>query len=187
MQNPRLAVRYAKSLMDLAIEHGKLDAMYADMNSLNQICREQKDFVAMLKSPIVQATTKQNVIKAAFEGKIDQITFSFIQLVIAKGREFFLPEIIQTFISQYKKHKNIVEVSLTTAEPIDETMKAAILHGVQQQFTDSTIDLTMHVNNHIIGGFILEANNKLFDASILRDLQDIKKQFLSNIYVSNIR
>ena len=71
MQNPRLAARYAKSLMDIAIENSKLDTMYHDMLGLDAICNESKDFVSMMKSPIVAASTKQNVIKAIIEGKVE--------------------------------------------------------------------------------------------------------------------
>jgi F-type H+-transporting ATPase subunit delta len=186
MQNPRLAARYAKSLMDIAIENGKLDTMYNDMLGLDTICNDSKDFVSMMKSPIVTASTKQNVLKAIMEGKVDDVTFKFINLIINKGREFFLPEIISTFISQYKKHNNINEVLLTTSEPIDEEMKNTLIQSIQKQFT-GTIDLKTKVNPSLIGGFILEANNNLFDASILRDLNDIKKQFLTNVYVPDIR
>lgn len=156
------------------------------MLGLDTICNDSKDFVSMMKSPIVTASTKQNVVKAIMEGKVDDVTFKFINLIINKGREFFLPEIISTFISQYKKHNNINEVLLTTSEPIDEEMKNTLIQSIQKQFT-GTIDLKTKVNPSLIGGFILEANNNLFDASILRDLNDIKKQFLTNVYVPDIR
>jgi F-type H+-transporting ATPase subunit delta len=186
MQNPRLAGRYAKSVMDIALENGKLDTMYNDMLGLDAVCNDSKDFVSMMKSPIVTAYTKQNVLKAIVEGKVDDITFKFINLIINKGREFFLPEIISTFISQYKKHNNINEVLLTTSEQMDEEMKNTLIQSIQKQFT-GTIDLKTKVDSSLIGGFILEANNNLFDASILRDLNDIKKQFLTNVYVPDIR
>ncbi|MFN2459039.1 MAG: F0F1 ATP synthase subunit delta, partial [Chitinophagaceae bacterium] len=35
MQNPRLAIRYAKSLLDLAQEQGKLEEVFNDMKLLN--------------------------------------------------------------------------------------------------------------------------------------------------------
>jgi len=58
---------------------------------------------------------------------------------------------------------------------------------IQQQLQGKTVDLVVKVDPSIIGGFILEANNNLFDASILRDLNDIKKQFMKNEYVQEIR
>jgi len=187
MQNPRLAGRYAKSLMDIAIEQGKLDTMYQDMLSLEQMLENSSELVTMLKSPVVNGDLKFKVMKALLESGVDTVTMSFIKLIITKGREFFLPEIVTSFIHSYKHYNKINEVLLTTAEPLDEGMKTALLTKIQQQFQGMTIDLTTKVDKDLIGGFLLEANNTLFDASILRDLNDIKKQFMKNEYVADIR
>jgi F-type H+-transporting ATPase subunit delta len=37
MPNPRLASRYAKSIVDLAIEKGQLETVYADMKNLQAV------------------------------------------------------------------------------------------------------------------------------------------------------
>ena len=52
MNNPRLAGRYAKSLLDLATEQKQVDAVYADMKWLHKICKSNPDFVNMLRSPV---------------------------------------------------------------------------------------------------------------------------------------
>ena len=39
MPNPRLATRYAKSLIDLAIERGQLEEVFADMQWLNAVTK----------------------------------------------------------------------------------------------------------------------------------------------------
>ena len=38
MPNARLAGRYAKSILDLAIEQGQLEAVYADMKYIQAAC-----------------------------------------------------------------------------------------------------------------------------------------------------
>ncbi len=187
MQNPRLAGRYAKSLVDLAIEQGKLDVIYNDMLGLQHICNSSDEFVQMIKSPIVKGDKKQAIVKAVTGGNIDTMTEGFVNLVITKGREFFLPEIISSFISIYKEKNNINDVVLTTSEPIEEDLKKALEIKIAQQLQGKKIELKTLVNPALIGGFVLEANNNLFDASILRDLNDIKKQFLKNEYVPDIR
>ncbi len=187
MLNPRLAVRYAKSLMDIAIEQNKLDAIYNDMLGLKAIFAESRDFVMLMRSPIIKADKKSAVVKAFTEGKVDSITDAFINLIVNKGREFFLEEIVNAFISQYKVHNRINEVTLTTAAPIDEEMKQMLQTKIAAQFSDMKIDLSTRIDESILGGFVLEANNNVFDASIIRDLNDIKKQFLKNEYVPNIR
>ncbi len=187
MQNPRLAGRYAKSLLDLALESGKLDSMYSDMQSLQTICNENPEFITVIKSPVVKADSKANIIKAILEGKVDNMTFLFLELIIRKGREFHLPEIISSFIALYKVHNHINEVVITTAEPLDENVQAMLQTKIQAQFTNATIELKSLIDPTLVGGFVLEANNKLFDASILRDLKDIKKQFMTNEFVPNLR
>ena len=76
---------------------------------------------------------------------------------------------------------------LTTSEPLGEDIVSVLKEKVQQQLNGQKIELSSKVDPSIIGGFILEANNNLFDASILRDLKDIKKQFLKNEYVPDLR
>jgi F-type H+-transporting ATPase subunit delta len=49
------------------------------------------------------------------------------------------------------------------------------------------VQLETVVDEKIIGGFMLEMNNQPLDASILRDLKDIKRQFDKNLFVQNIR
>lgn len=187
MLNPRLAARYAKSLIDLAIEKGQLDEMYKDMQGLRSVCKNSHEFVLLMRSPVVKADIKLNVVQALFGGKINPVSEAFINLIIRKGREFFLPEIADAFIAQYKKYNKINEVLLTTAEPLDEQTFSQLKLKIEQQFQGMHIDLTTKVNPDLIGGFIVEANNNLFDASIIRDLNDIRKQFLKNEFIADIR
>ncbi len=187
MLNPRLAARYAKSLMDIAIEQNKLDVIYNDMIGLKSVFSHSREFFMLMISPIVKADAKYAVVKAITEGKVDPVTEGFLKLIISKGREFFLQEIVNAFIAQYKIHNKVNDVKLTTAVPLDEDTKNNLKARVSAQFKDMTIDLSTHIDEKILGGFILEANNNVFDASIIRDLNDIKKQFLKNEYVPDIR
>ncbi|QHS62127.1 ATP synthase F1 subunit delta [Chitinophaga agri] len=186
MQNPRLASRYAKSLVDLSSEKGQLEAVNADMQFLQQLSKTNPDVVALLKSPIIKPDKKQQILSAIFEGKVNAVTAAFVKLLVVKGREGNLPEIAQEFSKQYDVLKNISKVKITTAVPLDPAVLNVIKTKVQAG-TDKTVAMETAVNPELIGGFVLESNNNLFDASILRDLNDIKKQFAENIYVHNIR
>jgi F-type H+-transporting ATPase subunit delta len=186
MQNPRLASRYAKSLVDLAAEKGQLEAVRADMQVLQQITKSNRDVVTLLKSPIIKPDKKQKILAAILEGKVSGITSAFIQLLVVKGRESNLPEITTEFARQYNQLNNISKVKITTAVPLD----AAILGAIKQKVeagTDKKIELETAVEPELIGGFVLESEDRLYDASVIRDLNDIRKQFTQNIYTPNIR
>src|SRR6476660_5541583 len=107
MPNPRLAYRYAKSILDLAIEKGQLENVYNDMLYLQQVVKASRDFLNLLKSPVVSADKKQAAIKAVVGNNIGELTAAFTKLLVAKGREAALSEIIISFIQQYKAKKGI--------------------------------------------------------------------------------
>lgn len=187
MLNPRLAGRYAKSLIDLAVERNELEKVYADMQYLQAVCRASKDFVRLLKSPVIPIDKKSAALTAVTTGKISEVTGAFNQLLINKNREFYLPEIVDAFIDQYNTIKGIHKIKLTTATPVSDELKASIVNKIKAETSIEKIELESQVNEDLIGGFVLEFDNNLVDASIARDLRDINKQFESNDFVQKIR
>ncbi|MEI2740435.1 MAG: ATP synthase F1 subunit delta [Chitinophagaceae bacterium] len=132
MPNPRLATRYAKSLIDLAIEKGQLEEVFADMQWLQAVCKSNRDFVNLLRSPIIKGDTKKKILEAVTGGNISEITAGFNRLLITKGRESNLPEISNAFITAYKEKKNIQTIKLTTATPVSDDVKKAIIEQVKK-------------------------------------------------------
>lgn len=187
MLNPRLAGRYAKSLIDLAVERNQLEQVYKDMQYLQALCKASREFVSLLKSPVIPLEKKNNAVTAVTTGKVSELTALFNKLLISKNREFYLPEIADAFIDQYNAIKGIHKVKLTTAAPVSDEVKKSIVSKITDETSLENIELESVVKEDIIGGFILEFNNNLVDASIQRDLKDIKAQFDKNIYVQQIR
>ncbi len=187
MPNPRLASRYAKSLVDLAVEKGLLEAIHSDMQYLRAVCKASKEFVNLLRSPIVKADKKDAILSAVIGGKVNALTDAFVKLLVKKGREGDLPEIAQAYVDQYNTIKGIHIVKLTTAVAVDEPVKQAIISKLQAEAGLANVELNAAVDEDLIGGFVLEFNDKLIDASIARDLKDVRKQFLENVYVHDIR
>ena len=187
MPNPRLAARYAKSLIDLSTEKGQLEAVYADMKYLEAVCKASKDFVNLLKSPIIKADQKNTIVTAVTKGKISELTASFNNLLVRKGRESDLPEIASAFVDQYNEIKGIHRVKLTTAVEVSAELKKSIESKVKKEQGLGTIELETATDEKLVGGFVLEFNNNLVDASILRELKDIKKQFRENLFLQKLR
>jgi len=187
MPNPRLATRYAKSLIDLAIEKDQLEKIFADMQWLQAVCKASREFVVVLKSPVIKADKKEKIVDAVIKGHVGETTAAFIRLMIRKTRESYLPEVITAFIKQYKVSKNIYTIKLTSASAVSEEMKNAIVKQVQATTDMQNIELEVGVDEGLIGGFVLQAGDKLIDASIAYDLKNIAKQFDNNDFIYKIR
>jgi F-type H+-transporting ATPase subunit delta len=187
MNNPRLAQRYAKGLIDLTTELDQLTLVHDDIMLLNLVCIKSREFVLMLKSPVISADKKYKIIQAVISNKISKTTQTFIKLLSSKNRESNLPDIMTAFIEQYNKIKGIHKVKLTTATPVSDEIKNSFINKIESTASINNIELESVVNEKIIGGFVLEMEGKLIDASILRDLNDVKKQFQNNDYIHKLR
>ncbi len=187
MPNPRLATRYAKSLIDLAMEKDQLEKVFADMQWLQAVCKASRDFVNVLKSPVIKADKKEKIVGAVTKNNIGEITTAFIRLMIRKSRESYLPEVAAAFSKQYKTHKNIYPVKLTTATALSEVLKNSIVKKIQDTTEMQHIELEAVVDKNLIGGFVLLAGDKLIDASIAYDLKTIAKQFENNDFLYKLR
>ena len=187
MQNPRLATRYAKSLLDLAVEKNSLEATLKDMQVLDSICRKSHDFAVMLKSPVISGDKKLSVISLVLKSyNINELTNAFIYLLITKGRELNLPEIAGAFVTQYNALKNIRTVTLTTAAPMSNNIKSSLVAKIAGYMPNDTVDLKTEIDESLIGGFVLEVEDKLYDASVKKSLNDIRSKLLDYTYVTKI-
>lgn len=187
MNNPRLAVRYAKSLLDLATEKNQLEQVYNDIRYLQDICKTNPDFLALLNSPIISEQKKNTIIDAVTQNRLSPITASFIKLLGIKNRESNLPEVITAFVDQYYVVKKIHRAKLTTAVPLSDDLKNSFINKIKAENNIDNLDLETSVNDNIIGGFVLEMEGKLVDASVSRDLKDAHKQFQNNDYIHKLR
>ncbi|HEY6062852.1 MAG TPA: F0F1 ATP synthase subunit delta, partial [Chitinophagaceae bacterium] len=86
-----------------------------------------------------------------------------------------------------KANKNIYAIKLTTASGLSEEMKSAIVKQIQNTTEMQKIELETGVNEDLIGGFILQAGDKLIDASIAYALKNIAKQYENNDFIYKIR
>ncbi|MCB0619534.1 MAG: ATP synthase F1 subunit delta [Saprospiraceae bacterium] len=187
MSVTRIASRYAKSLIDLAIEQKKLDRVKEDVDSFKTLT-QNRDFYLLLKSPIVSPPKKKSVFKALLANKYDELTLAFLNILVDKNREAYLPEIAHEFIHQYRVHRHITTVKLITATPISkETVDAIRQKLVESDATDEKVEVITAVDPAIQGGFVLEFDDsRLYDASVARKLEMLKKDFTENLYISQI-
>lgn len=185
--NVRIATRYAKSLLDLAIERNELDQAFADMEWLQSICKSNPDFVSMLRSPVIKPSTKGKILTATAKDSIGKMSATFIHLLINKGREGLLPEISTEFIHQYKANKKIYSVKVTTAVPISNELKEGIVRYIKSNTAIQNLELETVVREDIVGGIILQLGDKIVDASISYDFKQIGKLFENNDFIYKVR
>ncbi len=180
-----VASRYAKSLIDLAVETKQLEEVANDMRLIKQVCKENREFVILLESPVVKTDKKMAIFHSVFGGKISATTSTFLDLIARKRREGYIDDIAYAFDEQYKVFKNITTALVTTAVSLDAATKAKIVEIVKKNATGE-VQLVEKIDKTLIGGFILTVGDKQVDTTIKRKLNDLRKNFSTNLYVPDL-
>ena len=178
MSEIRVATRYAKSIFDLAIEKKVLEKVVDDAKAFIDISDKNHAFENMLKSPIVTSDKKWTIIERIFP-KMNPMTLTFIKIVIRKNREAVLKKIFQQVVEMYKEKEGILSATVYTATPISERIKKDITAFLHKE-TNSEIDLKTKVDENMIGGFLLQYEDKLIDASVASQLKSLRNKLINN-------
>ncbi len=180
MSEIKVAARYAKSLIDLALEQNALEEIKGDMKLFVDTLRKNPELQAVVKNPIIPLGKKNAIIKAIFGDKIHKVTTAFLKIVVDKGRAEIIYGTAKEFLNQYNQYKNIVTAKVVSAAPLNDKARADMINKVKAA-TGGEVILNEAIDAGLIGGFILTVGDKQFDSSIASSLSRVKKEFAQKV------
>lgn len=186
MASTRVSSRYVKSLLDLAVEQGKLEEVHRDMMLFDSVCRENRNFVVILKNPVIRHDKKREILQRLFADKVSDLTLAIFDIITRKNREPLLPEIARGFYYAYNRYKGIGNASVITVMEIDEELRKQFSGMAREISGDEQIDLVEKVDPDIVGGFVLNVGDKQIDASIRKKLNVLRMKLRHNPYIREI-
>ncbi len=177
MSESTVAIRYAKSLIDLAKEKNLVEEVYQDMLFFKQTADENRGLLLALKSPVVRHEKKMGLLKAIFESRVNPVSFSIFTIITKKNREGIMYAIADEFVKLYDDQKGIVKALVTSATELTDDLRSQFVKIVNDA-TGRIVKLTEKIDETLIGGYVLRVGDKQIDASIRKNLNDLKLDLL---------
>lgn len=185
MSDQRVASRYAKSLLELAVERNVLEQVHEDMLLFSKTVEENRAFQLLLSNPIVKHDKKLAILNGIFKGRVDALTLAFFEIVTRKNRESVLSQVATEFQRQYNNIKGIQEAQIVTATPLTPELRAEFSKMVAGQ-TGKKVQLKENVNPDLIGGFVLRVGDRQIDSSVRNSIRKLKNNFKENPYITKL-
>lgn len=170
-----ISVRYARALLKSATELKLEDQVYKEMQTLSQSYMEVPELRFTIDNPMLAKDKKEKLAVTACGGNVCELTEKFVKLVLKEDREKTLQFMAASYITLYRKQKNIIRGSLTTAAPVSKETETKMRTMVEGK-THGTVEFNTEVDPNIIGGFILEYDTYRMDASVKTKLNKILTQ-----------
>ena len=170
-----ISVRYARALLKCSTEACLEDKVYQDMQTLAKSYIDVPELRFTIDNPMIAKESKEALLKAAAGNEATKLTEDFIKLVWKEDRENVMQFIANSYITLYRKQKNVIRGKLTTAAEVTPAMEQKMRQLVESK-TNGTVEFETEVKSDIIGGFILEYDTYRMDASVKTKLNSILKQ-----------
>ena len=182
MEIGTISIRYARALLMVAQDNKTEDLVYQEMKSLFDVFLGNRELKPFFENPIVTSEEKIKILSICagkIEGKnISQTTENFLRFIVEKKRENFVLFMAMSYMELYRKAKNIISAEVTSVQKLDEKTLSSLLAFIKKGYSDKTIQLNTKINEALIGGFVLNVENEKFDASVLGELNVIRKELM---------
>ncbi len=178
-----IARRYALALYQEGQEKGVADRIDEDMEALRETIEASSELVALLRSPVVPSQKKSAVLTRLFEGKVDDLTIRFINLLVGKGRESLLHATVTAYSELKDERLGIVEAHVRTAKPLGFDEAEALRKALEAR-SGKKVRMKLDVEPSLVGGLVVRIGDKVFDRSVSHQLKVLSAQFQERAFLS---
>ncbi len=175
MDAGRISARYAKAVYEFALEKGEETRLYEEMKTLSENFLSFRTMSKVMEDPTVLPQEKIKILSIAAGMEVSDTFKSLMRLVIGNKRENYMQMIALMYQEYYRKEKGILIAKLTTTDAVSEDIKNSLRKVIAEQ-SHEEVDFVTRTDPAIIGGFILELDDKRLDASVRNQLNQIRIQ-----------
>jgi F-type H+-transporting ATPase subunit delta len=178
LRGETIARNYAAALFQLAEREGTLEQYANAIDWVARLLDENADFRTFLETPRVPAAEKKKVLRRTFGDAIPPRVLNFLLLTIDKRRQRLLREIARAYHQLVDERLNRVRVEVTVARPQEQQVEARLTDALSKLLGKTAVP-SLRVKPEILGGVVVRAGDRIYDGSLRRRLDRMRRQLLS--------
>jgi F-type H+-transporting ATPase subunit delta len=170
------ARRYAEALYEVAARENAVPAYRASVERVREALGP--DVVRWLRDRVVPVERRRAALEAATKGEPVALR-AVLDLLLERDRLVLLPGIAAAFGELADRRDGVVRAKITTPVALDESHRADVVRRLEQT-TGKRIRPTFAVDPALLGGVTVQLGDRLIDASIRAQLDELRSQLASS-------
>lgn len=162
------AKRYVQAVIELARENDSFDVWQRDLGILGTLVGEA-EVRTFLENPSIQSSAKVHAVDAVLQDAQAE-TRNLLHLLIERRKVNLIPEIVRLFDQAVLSERGIVLVDVTTADSLNEAGQDLVRRELSRML-GKEIQLRLHEDSEILGGFVARAGDQVIDGSVIQQLR----------------
>jgi F-type H+-transporting ATPase subunit delta len=180
MSNQASANRYAKALLDVAIQEADPARIEQDLASVAGLFAEHDELRRSMTNPVVPVHAKRAVIEQLTSRLKPAAPVAKLMLLLAdRDRLELLPDLLTAYRERLMDYQNVVRAEVVTAVPLPQE-RVGQLQSKLAAVTGRTVTLDTRVDPSIMGGLVARVGTIVYDGSIATQLTRMKERLTEN-------
>ncbi len=182
MTNKTAATRYARALLDVAVqEKANLDATEQDVAAFVGLMAAHSTLEKVLLNPAVPVPRKRAAVAELTKAAgTSPIVSKLLTLLAERDRLVLLPDLLASFRDRLLDYRKVVRAEVTTAAPLPAD-RAKSIESSLAKMTGRTVIVDARTDPSIIGGVVARIGSTVYDGSVTRQLQKMKERLVESV------
>ena len=177
MREDTIVRNYSETLFELAERHGGA-AGYGEPVAAVAGLMEDRRVLEFLGTPRVSADTKKETLQRALGDSVPPMLLRFLTVVVDRGRQRLIPEIMRDFQNLLDRHRGIRHMEVTVARELAAAEGEALAARLSSA-TGAEVIPSVRVRPEIIGGIVIREGDTLYDGSVKRQLDAMRRALMA--------
>jgi len=167
--------RYAEALVNLSDEENTVEAYRQELETIGDIFENHEEFKSFILNQTLPANVKKDLIRDLFSGKARAGILNFLFLLVDKGRIGNLPDIIKEFNALADKRKNILNIKIISAVPVEDSLIEKIKDRYGKIHNAAGVKAEVEIDRNVIGGIKILIGDTVTDATLKGRLKQLEE------------
>lgn len=173
-----LARTYAAALLNAAEKSGQAEEVLEELEAIRDFVLSRfPTFAVMMSSPVRTSADKDRIITQAFEGRVLPTCVRFLRVLNRHDRLNILGPVLVEARTLWERRQNRRAVVVRSARPLTDEQQAA-LRDKMARLLNCVPVLRLETDPGLIGGFVVQVGDDVYDASIRKSLEQLRQRLL---------
>ena len=158
-------------------EKGIVDVAFDNMMDVRQVLETIPNLGTILVDPRLEKYKRDHLLTDLIK-HFDINTQSFLHMLYDYHLISDIRDVVNEFEKIYDYKNRTVVAKVTTAVQLTDRQEERLIDVMKQKLDAKKVLLHTNVDEHILGGVVIEAESQVYDGSIRSNLEALEKQLI---------
>ena len=179
MTRKQTTKRLANALYSVSEQNNILDSVHRGLNTLNILVKTDSQFRVFIQSKRISGEDKTTILNNVMGDSSHPLVGELLSHIEGRQSSAILQDVTNLFNRRYKEGKNIVSVTGFIASELGDHEITSLKSSLDEILGKNT-DLSLDVDESLLGGIRLRIENTFLDASVQNQLQTLRRELVQS-------